>query len=134
MNKHKFNIFPEMLSEDYIRLKDDLKKNGYDTAYPIWIYEEQILDGWNRDKVCKELGIEPTYAEFIGNDTDAIDFVMRSNKRRNLSSSQWATVAVEADEIVKTIQKEAEKRMLAGKSDPAQLIGEGKHDKESATK
>jgi len=118
-----------MSTEDYLRLKDDLDKNGYDINYPIWFYEGQILDGWNREKACKELGMEPTYAEFTGSYMDAIEFVMRSNKRRNLTSSQWAAVAVEADGIIEAIRKEARERqranlMQGNKSPDTQLIVE----------
>jgi N6-adenosine-specific RNA methylase IME4 len=113
MNKHKFNNFPEMLPEEYARLKDDLDKNGYDVNYPIWFYEGQILDGWNRERACKELHIEPVYAEFTGSDMDAIEFVMRSNKRRNLTSSQWAAMAVLSTDIIEVISKEANERKLS---------------------
>ena len=114
-----------MLPEDYARLKNDIDANGYDVNYPIWFYEGKILDGWNREKVCNELHIEPIYAEFVGTKTDAIEFVLRSNKRRNLTSSQWATIAVEADEIISTLKQEAEKRMLSGKANPREFIPEG---------
>jgi N6-adenosine-specific RNA methylase IME4 len=125
MDKHPLNIFPAMLPEDYIRLKNDIEENGYDVSYPIWFYEGQILDGWNREKACTELHIEPVYAEFIGSTMDAIEFVMRSNKRRNLTSSQWATIAVEADGIINKIRHEAEERMLAGKPNPTEQIQQG---------
>jgi len=136
MDKHPLNIFPEMLPEDYARLKNDIDVNGYDVNYPIWFYEGKILDGWNRERACNELHIEPIYAEFAGTTTDAIEFVMRSNKRRNLTSSQWATIAVEAEEIINKLKQEAEQRMLAGKADPTQLIVEGSNrtKNETATK
>lgn len=124
MDKHKLNFFPEMLVEDYVRLKDDIDKNGYDVNYPIWFYEGQILDGWNREKACKELHIEPVYAEFTGSTMDAIEFVMRSNKRRNLTSSQWATIAVEADEIIEVLKKEAKERQIRKPESVSQLIDE----------
>ncbi|NCB48000.1 hypothetical protein EOM81_13440, partial [bacterium] len=43
---------------------------------------------------------------------DAISFIMRTNKRRNLTSSQWAAIAVEAEDMVKAIAEavEAERR------------------------
>ena len=105
-----------MLPEDYARLKDDINKNGYDANYPIWFYEGQILDGWNREKACNELHIEPIYAEFTGSTMDAIEFVMRSNKRRNLTSSQWAAMAVLSTDIIEAIQKEArDKQIEAGR-------------------
>lgn len=101
-----------MLPDDYKRLKDDIDANGYDVSYPIWFYEGRVLDGWNRERACAELGIEPVYAEFTGTATEAIEFVMRSNKRRNLSSSQWACLAVEAEEIINTIKTSVDAEKL----------------------
>ena len=110
MQKHKFNIFPEMQPEDYGRLKADIQSNGYDMKQPIYTYDGGILDGWNRYKVCMEVGVIPVYKEFSGTDIDAINYVMRTNKRRNLTSSQWAAVAVDADEIVAAIKAETERQ------------------------
>ena len=46
-----------------------------------------------------------------------------TNKRRNLTSSQWATVAVEAEELIAAIRVEAEARMKSGvQINPSQLI------------
>jgi N6-adenosine-specific RNA methylase IME4 len=106
MEKHKYNIFPEITGEDLERLRADLR-GGYDARYPIYTYEGDILDGWNRYRICTEEGIEPVFKEFEGNDIEAIEFVMRTNKRRNLSSSQWAVIAIESDEIVATIKEKA---------------------------
>jgi N6-adenosine-specific RNA methylase IME4 len=108
MEKHRFNIFPEMLPEDYERLKADLQANGYDEKQPIYTYEGAILDGWNRQIACNELGIVPAIKQFYGDEVEAIQFVMRTNKRRNLTSSQWAAIAVEADEIVEAIRQAVE--------------------------
>ena len=36
--KHKFNIYPEMDSDEYQSLKDDIQKNGYREDLPIIIY------------------------------------------------------------------------------------------------
>ena len=83
MKKHKFNIFPEMVQDDYSRLKYDLMNNGFDPKTPIYLYEGEILDGWNRYKACQELDIFPEYVVFEGTDTEAINFVMRTNKRSN---------------------------------------------------
>ncbi len=109
MRKHKFNIFPLMQSDDYNRLKDDLAANGYDTKNPIYTYHGEILDGWNRYRACDELKIQPVYHEFAGTDAQALKFVMRTNKRRNLNSSQWAAIAVEAEEMVSAIKEKVEK-------------------------
>lgn len=111
-NRHKLNIFPEMAGEDYERLRNDIQANGYDASQPIWLFENSIIDGWNRQKACNELGLTATYKQFEGSEFEAINFVMRTNKRRNLSSSQWAVIAVEAEDIVAAIEEavEAERR------------------------
>lgn len=104
MKKHKFNIFPSAKTEDYNRLRDDIRDNGYDSKQPIVIYEGQILDGWNRWMACLELKIKPPTLQFDGNESEAIGLVMRTNKRRNLNSGQWATIAVEAEDILIAIK------------------------------
>ena len=103
MNKHKYNIFPEAKAEEYNRLLDDIKSNGYDKTQPITIYQGEIIDGWNRQRACNEIGIKPEYVTFTGTDVEAIAFVMRTNKRRNLNSGQWACIAAEADDLLSVI-------------------------------
>ena len=114
MKKHKLNIFPVMTGEDLERLKNDLKEYGYDEAQPIYTYQDCILDGWNRYKICEELEIEPSFKEFIGEEMEALEFVMRTNKRRNLSSSQWAVIALDNEELVNKLKEEARGRMSIG--------------------
>lgn len=43
---------------------------------------------------------------------DAVNYTLRTNKRRNLTSSQWAAVAVEAEEILSAIRDVVEKERL----------------------
>lgn len=117
MNKHKFNIFPAAKAEDYNRLRDDIRDNGYDSKQPVIIYEGQVLDGWNRWTACVELKINPPTRQFDGNESEAIGLVMRTNKRRNLNSGQWATIAVEADDIIKAIAEDGKARQLRKPSD-----------------
>ena len=109
MKKHKFNIFPAAKAEDYTRLRDDIRDSGYDQKQPVIVYEGEVLDGWNRWTACLELKITPPTRQFEGSDTEAIAFVMRTNKRRNLSSAQWATIAVEAEAIMAAIAEQVEK-------------------------
>jgi hypothetical protein len=116
MKKHKFNIFPEAKPEDYDEIRDDIAKNGFDSKRPVTIYQGEILDGWNRQKACDELGITPAYSTFTGTEMDALEFVLSTNRRRNLNSGQRATVAAEADELMVAIAAEVEeerKRKIA---------------------
>lgn len=110
MKRHKFNIFPEAKAEDYDRLKQDIEANGYDSSQPIILYQGDILDGWNRQKACNELKAKPTYETFQGSDEEAIRYMMRTNKRRNLNSGQWACIAVEAEDLIEAIRREVEKQ------------------------
>lgn len=110
MKRHKFNIFPEAKAEDYERLKQDIQANGYDTSQPIVLYQGDILDGWNRQKACNELKEKPAYETFQGTDEEAIRYMMRTNKRRNLNSGQWACIAVEAEDLIEAIRKQVDKQ------------------------
>ena len=113
LQRHKFNIFPEASKEDFERLVSDMRKSGYDESLPITIYQGDILDGWNRYRACVELGIQAATTAFDGTDADALDYTLRTNKRRNLSSSQWAAVAVEAEELLQSIRGAVEAARLA---------------------
>lgn len=138
MKKHRFNIWPEAKEEDFNELVEDIRQNGFDQGMPITIYQGEILDGWNRWRACQVLGINPPTVEFSQDDTAALAFTLRTNKRRNLSSGQKAALAVEADGIMELLKKEAEDRMMAGVKvtpDPPQIFVEGsRSDKETATK
>jgi len=109
MKKHKFNIFPEAKAEDFTRLIDDIRTNGFDQKQAVTIYQGEVLDGWNRTKACQELGIKPPTVIFTGTDAEAIAFVMRTNKRRNLNSGQWACIAADADDLLDVIAEQVEK-------------------------
>ena len=140
MKKHKFNIFPEAKAEDFTRLLDDIRTNGFDQKQPVTIYEGEVLDGWNRTKACQELGIKPPTVIFIGTDAEAIAFVMRTNKRRNLNSGQWACIAADADDLLAVIAEQVEeerraKIAAAREDETAQKIAPSqKAERETATK
>jgi hypothetical protein len=110
MKKHRFNIFPEASQEDFDRLVEDIKNKGYDHKFPVVLFEMEILDGWNRFRACEKLGVQCPKVTFTGSESEAIDYMMRTNKRRNLNKGQWATIAVEADEIMQALRAEAKKR------------------------
>ena len=86
------NIFPLMTPEEYAALVADMRANGYDPTAPIVLYEGQILDGRNRWKAARELGIEPPYVDYDGD--DPLGYVVRRNlNRRHLNETQRGTVA-----------------------------------------
>ena len=110
MKKHRFNVFPEANQEDFDRLVDSIRTNGFDRTLPVIVYNGEVIDGWNRVKACEQLGIEPRIEHFNGTDQDAMQFIIRSNTRRNLNKGQWATIAVEASAMMEELKAEAESR------------------------
>lgn len=109
IEKHPFNIFPEMTAEEREEVRSDIQMHGYDERYPIILYQEKVLDGWNRQQICEEICVSPEYLEFEGSDLEAMDFIWRSNKRRNLTSSQWSAIATEAQPIMESIEAAVKK-------------------------
>jgi N6-adenosine-specific RNA methylase IME4 len=131
MQRHEFNLFPEMQKDEFQELKESIS-NGYDKIFPIIIYEEKILDGWNRYRACEESGIESFEKQFQGSREEALQFVLSSNRRRNLTASQRACLAVEYKPL---FEKEAEKRLHLSKGRGVkgpELIPEVKESRDSA--
>ena len=101
------NIYPEMQPDEFERLRTDIFTNGYDPKNPVWLFESEIIDGWNRYKACQALGITPTFKIFEGSTLDALQFLVRTNNRRDLNSSQRAAIAVEAEDLIAVLKAEA---------------------------
>lgn len=137
MKKHRLNILPEMQQEAYDSLKNDIEKNGFDNKFPIYIYQDEIIDGWNRFKACKELKVTPIYKNFTGSSLEALTFILRTNNRRDLSSSQRACLAADSDEIIETLTNEIEqerrkKISQARQNETTQLIAPSKKEENEA--
>ena len=129
MERHSFNIYPEMSEDDFESLKSDIQKNGYDHKYPIWTYKNRILDGWNRQKACNELNITPVYEVFVGTNSEAFEFVVRSNNRRHLTPIQRACIAIESEPLLERLKKEAKERQIeGGKTKGRQKIAQANKD------
>lgn len=98
-------IFPEMASKEFEDLKEDIRKNGL--LQDIWVAEGKIIEGKHRYKACIELGIEPRIQKWDGKGS-LIEFVISLNlKRRHLTPSQKATVALK---LVPALKAEAKER------------------------
>jgi hypothetical protein len=96
VQEHEFHpfadAFPMMTSQEHAELVADIKANGQREA--ITRYHGKLLDGRNRDKACRELGIKPNYTDFGLDDDAALTFVISKNLvRRHLTTSQRAMIA-----------------------------------------
>lgn len=110
---HKFaDIFPMVEGEQAEQLKLDIKENGL--IQPIVLFEGKILDGRNRYKASRELGLTPKFETYNGE--KPLEYVISGNlKRRHLTKDQRAVIA---QEVMPMLEEEAKKRMsAAGRGD-----------------
>jgi len=75
MKKHEYNFFPECNDQDFNAIVESMKAIGYDNKFPIYTYEEKILDGWNRYQAAKKAKVEPIIKEFRGSRQEALNII-----------------------------------------------------------
>jgi ParB-like chromosome segregation protein Spo0J len=119
--------FPMMSDDEYAKLKNSIKRRGFDPTEPVLIYEGKILDGMHRYTAAKAVKKEARFEEFRGTYGEAANLVTARNlARRNLTPSQAAAVGAK---IVKALedQEKAEKAAAkaAGKQPKSSLRGKG---------
>ncbi len=99
------DLLPFMAEAEYQALKSDIQDVGL--AEPIVLFEGKILDGRNRYRACKELGIDPKTRLFEGTGEDALNYVVSANlHRRQLKPSQRAALGVK---LLPLVQEEVHK-------------------------
>jgi hypothetical protein len=101
--------FPEMDEEAFDELMRSIKEHGQ--REPITLFENKILDGWNRFRACEALNIGPMTTVFDG--SDPVSYVLDLNiHRRHLTASQkaMAVVTVNSWASVGTNQKQTKGR------------------------
>ena len=116
------NLIPPMTEQEYLDLKEDIRKNGQIEA--IWVADDLIIDGRHRYKACQELGIEPVVRAYTGDTSEAglVSFVISTNQhRRHLSSSQLAVLALEVAKILNPEGKKRKRANLKGSTESADL-------------
>ena len=92
------DLFPLIEGDEFQLLCGDIKKAGLN--HPVILLDDIILDGRNRYRACVEVGIEPRYEKFEGE--DPLAFVLSENlHRRHLTISQRAALATEVANMTK---------------------------------
>ena len=101
MQRHRLSeIFGDISGEVYNALRADIEDNGFMNA-EIFTYEGQILDGWHRYNIAKELDMikDLVFVDISEGDIDSVMRALSNNRHRmHLSASQRAQIAVEASE------------------------------------
>jgi phage N-6-adenine-methyltransferase len=84
------NIFPLIEGQAFDDLCADIRTHG--VREPVWLYEDQILDGRNRWRAATAVGAECLTRVYVGDDPTG--FVVSLNlHRRHLTESQRGMVA-----------------------------------------
>lgn len=94
MKHHPFTeIWPLMSGQSYDDLKADIKAHGLLT--PVLTYQDQVLDGRNRERACEETGTPVRYEPApVTSDDEALRLVVSLNMhRRHLSPTELAFAA-----------------------------------------
>lgn len=96
-------IVPRMTDAEYRDLRADIAANGL--REPVWTYQGELLDGRHRMQACAELGVPCPTRDYTGD--DPVAFVVSLNvKRRNLTASQLAYVALDYERVEALLAKE----------------------------
>lgn len=112
------DLYPMMSAEDRRALLEDMRKNGL--RVPILLFEGQILDGRNRYECCLELGIEPRFVEYTGDDALA-EVRSLNGPRRHLTPQQKAAAALEYGEYAAWEAEAKERQRRAAEITNARL-------------
>jgi N6-adenosine-specific RNA methylase IME4 len=99
-NKLEFHplaqIFPLIEGAEFDELVEDIRTHG--VRQPIWICEDQILDGRNRYRASAAAGVDCPMKEYLGD--DPLAFVISTNlKRRHLNETQRSMVAAKLETL-----------------------------------
>lgn len=100
-------LFPRMTRDEFAELRESIQSIGLQE--PIWTLNGQVIDGRERLRACVELGVRPTFRERSNGDGLAMFVVAQNLRRRHLTSSQRAALAVD---LLPYLEAEAELRML----------------------
>lgn len=90
---HRFaEIFPLLDNAELDKLAENIAAHGL--IEPVDLFRGEILDGRNRYRACREIGIEATFRVFTGSEREAFDYVISKNlRRRHMNEAQRAMVS-----------------------------------------
>lgn len=93
------DIFPMMDAEAFAGLKKDIDENG--VREWIVLFQEKIIDGRNRYRAMRELGIDPgRFASDLEECDDPVSYVLSLNlHRRHLTETQRSVVAAKVAKL-----------------------------------
>ena len=113
-------LFPLMLGEEFRKLKADIATHGLGEPITLSSDGKILLDGRNRLKACRELGIAPRTVNLTETVSEA-DFIWSKNVlRRHLTDDQRAVIANKWSDAERAAAKERQK---ASQARPGEKVG-----------
>jgi len=86
----RFQLFPRLTAEEYAALRADIQARGI--LIPIEVDQDgEVLDGFHRLEIARELGIEPPTVQraFASEDERLAHVIALNLKRRHLDPVSW---------------------------------------------
>jgi len=101
INKRFKDLLPPMSKDEFNLLKESIFKTG--VREPILIWRNTIIDGHNRYKICKEIGIyfETKQLGFADEDEAVVWIIKNQLGRRNLTDFDKSKLNLKLKNILK---------------------------------
>ena len=110
------SLFPMMPDDELDALAEDIKQHGQRESIVLArdsadIFHLVVIDGRNRYEACRRAGVEPDFGKFYGIEPKDIGawIVSQNIRRRHLTTSQRAALAVEFEKLEAVAAKERER-------------------------
>ena len=101
-------LIPLLDGGEFRQLRQNIQARGL--LEPIVLLEGKVLDGRNRLRACKELGIEPRFKEWNRNDGDPYEYVWSQNaERRHLAPGQKVALRARFDKAIEELRAEVKR-------------------------
>ena len=117
-------LFPLLEGEEFEDFKRDIARNGL--LEPITLLGGLILDGRNRYRACRELGIEPVTVEWSGPGDAAAYVCSRNLHRRHLSVGRRAMIAASLATLGEGRPGETARIRAVSRAEAARIVGVGR--------
>lgn len=118
-------IYPEMEKSEFDLLVKSMRVRGYDSLYPIMLYEGMIVDGWNRYRASNVANVKPVFKHFEGKPAELRDFIMYVNSaRRHLTKAQHIQALLKANQTTPASKRLSDEQISRITRASMQLVGE----------
>lgn len=121
-------LIPPLSEEEFDGLEKSILDEGFHVWEPIVTWDNIIIDGHNRYRICQEHGIEfkTVQQDFASREAAKIWIVEHQFNRRNLSRYDRSRLALTLEPLYAA---EAKRRMESGRNQysPSQISDEGTH-------